>query len=391
MWEKFFRKKDDEKKKEEIRYILSIDGGGMRGVVPSFILKKINEELKKMGEKRPLYSYFDLIAGTSTGALISLGLSMPLEESSLKKENEEDYRVERHYTTGRFFKKEVVEVRGYIPHLADPESFVSLYRDNGNRIFKTEETKGLFKLFDKVNRLFSDKYKIEPYEEFLNEIYGDTLLKELRVPTMAVAFNTSNSTPYIFRSWDAHDYYVREAARASSAAPTYFSPAVFIDRENDETLTLIDGGAAANNPILCAYTEAVKLYPNATKYKILSLSTLSPPYSINHEEFTTNIDWLSALIGAYGDGNMNVSEMAVEAMNNTEVVRVWDDILKKKYPLDDTSEEAMNSLLNASEKLWENKKEEILDFVRTMVKEEVHSSLTLTPLPLLGEAKELSQ
>lgn len=390
MWEKLFRNKD-EAKKEEIRYILSIDGGGMRGIVPSFILKKINEELKKMGEKRPLYSYFDLIAGTSTGALISLGLSMPLEESSLKKENEEDYKVERHYTTGRFFKKEVVETKGYIPHLADPESFVSLYRDNGNRIFKTEETKGLFKLFDKVNRLFSDKYKIEPYEEFLNEIYGNTLLKELRVPTMAVAFNTSNSTPYIFRSWDDHGYYIKEAARASSAAPTYFSPAVFIDRESNETLTLIDGGTAANNPILCAYAEAVKLYPNATEYRILSLSTLSPPYSINPDEFTTNIDWLSALLGAYGDGNMNVSEMAVEAMNNTKVVRVWDDIIKKKYPLDDTSEEAMESLLSASRKLWENKKDEILDFVKKMVKEEVHSSLTLTPIPLLGEVKELSQ
>lgn len=391
MWEKLFRKKDEEKK-EEIRYILSIDGGGMRGIVPSFILKKINEELKEMGETRPLYSYFDLIAGTSTGALISLGLSMPLEKSSLKKENEEDYKVEAHYTTGRFFKKEVVETKGYIPHLADPESFVSLYRDNGNRIFKVEETKGLFKLFDKVNRLFSDKYKIEPYEEFLNEIYGDTLLKELRVPTMAVAFNTSNSTPYIFRSWDDHGYYIKEAARASSAAPTYFAPAVFIDRESDETLTLIDGGAAANNPILCAYAEAVKLYPNATEYRILSLSTLSPPFSINPDEFTTNIDWLSTLLGAYGDGNMNVSEMAVEAMNDTKVVRVWDNIIEKKYPLDDTSEEAMSSLLSASEKLWENKKDEILDFVRKMVKEEeVHSSLTLTPLPLLGEVKELSQ
>ena len=66
-----------------------------------------------------------------------------------------------------------------------------------------------------------------------------------------------------------HGFLLREAARATSAAPTYFSPAVFIDRKTDETLTLLDGGLVANNPILAAYIEGRKLYPEADEFRIL--------------------------------------------------------------------------------------------------------------------------
>ena len=89
MWFDFLKKKEE--KKKEIRYILTIDGGGMRGIVPSSILKKMNEELKKL-TNRPLYSYFDLIAGTSTGALLALGLTSPIEGTSFEKEKGENER-----------------------------------------------------------------------------------------------------------------------------------------------------------------------------------------------------------------------------------------------------------------------------------------------------------
>ena len=65
----FLRLRRGETRKKEERFILAIDGGGMRGIIPSRILSHISAELRRMGDKRPLYSHFDLIAGTSTGAL----------------------------------------------------------------------------------------------------------------------------------------------------------------------------------------------------------------------------------------------------------------------------------------------------------------------------------
>ncbi len=361
----FFKKKEE--KKKEIKYILTIDGGGMRGIVPAYILKEINEELKTK-TTRPFYSYFDLVAGTSTGALLSLGLTCPTKGTSLLKEGGDDYLVERIYTKGRLIKKEYKEEIGYIPHLADPDNFIDLYKENGNKIFHIKEAKGLKKVFSIVSRLLSDKYEVAPYEEFLSYLYGDVLLKEAAVPTMAVSYNLNNGEKYVFRSWDSHDFLLREVARASSAAPTYFAPARFIDRKTEEALTLVDGGLIANNPILAAYIEAVKLYPHADEYRFLSLSTASRSISINADDLSNNIDWMGHLISAYSAANMKISLEGVESIPNVKVLRVWEDVIKTKIKLDDTSPEAVSALTGAAEEIWSMEKEEILHFVSEMIK-----------------------
>ncbi len=357
------KKKTEERK---IRYILTIDGGGMRGIVPAFILEKMNDFLKEKTE-RPLYSYFDLVAGTSTGALIALGLTSPTEETHFTREEGEEYRVEKTVTTGRIFRKQHTESLGQIERSADPDNFVALYRENGKSIFLKKEMKGLRKLVDKVNKFFSDKYEIEPYEEFLSSMYGDTELSAALVPTMAVAFNAEGGHEYVFRSWDSHGYLVREAARASSAAPTYFAPAKFIDRETDEELTLLDGGIIANNPILTAYIEARKLYPDADEYRILSLSTASSVLRMDIDDFSSNLDWMGPLLSAYGAANMNISLETAENIKGVKVLRVWKDVLRTHIPLDDTSEEAVNTLLEAAGEIWEDRKDEIRAFLTTMV------------------------
>ena len=57
--------------------VLSIDGGGIRGIIPCMILEKIQEELIKEGKKGSLSDHFNLMSGTSTGGIIALGLSLP--------------------------------------------------------------------------------------------------------------------------------------------------------------------------------------------------------------------------------------------------------------------------------------------------------------------------
>ena len=390
MWFDFLRKGRNGDKKKETRYILTIDGGGMRGIVPAYILKKTNEELKRRGIQRPLYSYFDLVAGTSTGALIALGLTAPTGDLGLKKEDGDDWVAFKTVEKGRWRKRtESVEV-GEVERLGDVEALLELYSKNGRKIFIPDDSKGFWKLVGKVTKMLGDKYDAAPLEEFLLSVYGDTALSDARVPTMAVSTNADGCTPYIFRSWDSKDWLLREAARATSAAPTYFAPAVFMERDSGEFLTLIDGGILANNPILLAYSEARKLYPEADEFRILSLSTASPMCVLQPDEYTTNLDWLVSLTSAYSSGNMNVSLSGVESIKGVRVDRIWEPVLKKKIKLDDTSPEAISSLMAAAEEIWDKDKEKIFSFLDEVTKEEVHDSLRLkdknatatTPEPL---------
>ena len=372
MWFDFLKRGKKEDKKKEVRYILAVDGGGMRGIVLAFILKKTNEELRKRGILRPLYSYFDLVSGTSTGALIALGLTAPVDNLGIKKEEGEDWEVTEIIEKGRFRKTTEIVKKGEIERLGDPEELLSLYTENGKKIFIPDDAKGIWRLVGKVTKMLGDKYDTVPLEMFLDEIYGDTLLSEAKGPTMAVSTDTNGCKSFIFRSWDSHGFLVREAARATSAAPTYFAPAVFIDRETNEKLTLIDGGMIANNPILATYIEARKLYPNADEFRILSISTASSLCVLHPEEYTTNLEWLSHLASAYSSANMNISLEGVESIKGVRVDRIWEPVLEKKIKLDDTSKEAVDALMEAAEKIWDMDKEKIYSFL---------DEVTTAPIP----------
>ena len=372
MWFDFLKRGKKEVKKKEVRYILAVDGGGMRGIVPAFILKKTNEELRERGILRPLYSYFDLVSGTSTGALIALGLTAPVDNLGIKKEEGEDWEVTEIIEKGRFRKTTEIVKKGEIERLGDPEELLSLYTENGKKIFIPDDAKGIWRLVGKVTKMLGDKYDTVPLEMFLDEVYGDTLLSEAKVPTMAVSTDTNGCKSFIFRSWDSHGFLVREAARATSAAPTYFAPAVFIDRETNEKLTLIDGGMIANNPILATYIEARKLYPNADEFRILSISTASSLCVLHPEEYTTNLEWLSHLASAYSSANMNISLEGVESIKGVRVDRIWEPVLEKKIKLDDTSKEAVDALMEAAEKIWDMDKEKIYSFL---------DEVTTAPIP----------
>ena len=372
MWFDFLKREKKEDKKKEVRYILAVDGGGMRGIVPAFILKKTNEELRKRGILRPLYSYFDLVSGTSTGALIALGLTAPVDNLGIKKEEGEDWEVTEIIEKGRFRKTTEIVKKGEIERLGDPEELLSLYTENGKKIFIPDDAKGIWRLVGKVTKMLGDKYDTVPLEMFLDEVYGDTLLSEAKVPTMAVSTDTNGCKSFIFRSWDSHGFLVREAARATSAAPTYFAPAVFMDRETNEKLTLIDGGMIANNPILATYIEARKLYPNADEFRILSISTASSLCVLHPEEYTTNLEWLSHLASAYSSANMNISLEGVESIKGVRVDRIWEPVLEKKIKLDDTSKEAVDALMEAAEKIWDLDKEKIYSFL---------DEVTTAPIP----------
>jgi uncharacterized protein len=215
--------------------ILSLDGGGIRGVFPAAFLAKLEEHIEK-----PIGSYFDLIAGTSTGGIIAIGLGLGLSAKDILK----------------------------------------LYEEQGPAIF--DQQHGILVNFVRqrlrgVIHWFGSKYSSEPLHDALAGILGERRLGESRTRLVIPAWHPMFERVYIYKT--AHhprletDYRARalDAAMATAAAPTFLKPHM-----TDDAIELVDGGVWANNPIGVATIEAIGMlnWP-ADSLKILSIGTIN--------------------------------------------------------------------------------------------------------------------
>lgn len=196
--------------------ILSIDGGGIRGILPAMVLVELEQRTG-----RPISSLFDLMAGTSTGGMLTLALNRPGLNGPA-------------YTA-----TEVLE----------------LYSRYGEQIFPTP----FFKKFTNPFGLFDERYPAEGIEDVLKNYFGSTHLSEALTRVLVTSYDVTGQQPWFFKSERArrdpnYDYPMRLCARATSAAPTYFEPLEVV-RGNDSA-ALVDGGMFANNPAMCAFVEA---------------------------------------------------------------------------------------------------------------------------------------
>ena len=131
---------------------------------------------------------------------------------------------------------------------------------------------------------------------------------------MITSYETECRNATFFNSYDFKykDLYLKDIARATSAAPTYFEPLNIQSKG-----TFIDGGVAANNPAMCAYVEVLKLLkkegidPDSKKIIVVSLGTGTATNSYAHNEMKkwTPVDWIKGpLISSFFDGNSNTVE-----------------------------------------------------------------------------------
>lgn len=214
--------------------ILSIDGGGIRGVFPAAFLAEL-----EAGLDHPLYRYFDLIAGTSTGGIIAIGLATGLSA------------------------REILE----------------LYIDRGPSIFG-QDRRGMSGLiqryFHKLRWAVGPKYSAEPLHNALHSVLGDKRIGDAKTRLFIPAWNGTTNKVYIYKT--AHhprlstDYKdpALDAAMATAAAPSYFRQHM---TKND--VGLVDGGLWANNPVGFAVAEAqATLGWPAEDLQVLSVSCL---------------------------------------------------------------------------------------------------------------------
>jgi patatin-like phospholipase/acyl hydrolase len=251
-------------------HLLSIDGGGIRGLLPARVLQEIRHRLDAAGERRSFAELFDLVAGTSTGAVIALAIALRNGDG-----------------TARVTVSDLVE----------------LYARRGTEIFPPSFQSAIHTAV----QAFRYKYPAAPFEGLLREVFGDASLRQGATNLLITSFDTEAMQPHFMKrrppggGWDGDpDYYMRDAARASAAAPTYFPPAHISPVGAPHTkLSLIDGGVVANNPSGLAYVEAASIFPAETEFLILSLGTGHPQQGYSYDEIHSwgYMEWVSPLKG----------------------------------------------------------------------------------------------
>ena len=328
-----------------IARVLCIDGGGIRGIVPALLLQHIEEELN-----RPISGLFHMIAGTSTGGIIALGLSKP--------------------------------GTGGGPGL-EAADLVALYRDRGGEIF----SRSLWKGFSSLGGLTDEKYGHENLEAILEERLGDTELSEARCQVLVTAYDLERRSPHFFKSWRAQghflethgntpetknqrDFRMRDAARATSAAPTFFEPALvwnresrtqFANRDQEEwdrrkAYALVDGGVFANNPVMCALASARKIYPDADGFLVVSLGTgeLERPIPYEDAKDWGLVGWVRPVLNVIMDGVEDTVHYQIKDILGDGYYRFQVDLGKvasgEEGPNDDMDDASRTNIAKLSEK-----------------------------------------
>ena len=355
-----YLKKRELKRLGEDRYILCLDGGGMRGVIPATLLGHIETLLRNLGDDRPLYSHFDLIAGTSTGGLIALALTAPKREGSLLSLQQSSLQTPEESVRSRGKRR----LANPIDPGPDIKRIIDIYLKYGRVIFPKSQS---FFQLNMINQLFTQKYDDLSFNQLLNDIFSDTSIGEALTPTMVVTYDYSNDRPYILSSYATPSVLVRIAARATAAAPTYFSPTSIMDETSGQQISLIDGGVVANNPVLYAYREAKKLYPEAKRFHVLSLSTASAQNKIGPNKAGSGvISWLDPAKGTpihriYASSQMQTSSEIAAVIGDLNYVRIHGG-LDRKVKMDETDPLILSQMIDTAHKIFADNETKIKEF-----------------------------
>ncbi|SMC46921.1 patatin-like phospholipase family protein [Moheibacter sediminis] len=336
--------------------ILSLDGGGIRGIITCIILRYIEEQLQKYDDPNAkLGDYFDLISGSSTGGLIASILLVPNSQKKAK------YSIEK---------------------------ALELYAEKGESIFNVKLWQKIINPFGVLDERISEK----ELEKQLNEFFGNLKLSEFIKPCLITSYDTENRRAKLFNTLDGEDlvdnFYVKDVCRATSAAPTYFEPA-YITSLYGQTYTLIDGGVYANNPTLCAYAEARKIpfakvlkdelkpdYPIVNEMIIISIGTgtVLKPYSHRELKNAGKIKWIQPLIDMLLSANAETVDYQILQMYETLGVRnklnyhrINPALKNASSEMDNASKKNIEALIQAGLAYIDDNREELNTIVKKLI------------------------
>lgn len=287
--------------------ILSIDGGGIKGIFPAAILAKLEQTYL---EGEPIGDYFDYICGTSTGGIIALGLGKGLRAKDL----------------------------------------LDLYIEKGERIFPQN-----FKIFRKIASLAITTYSSKILREVLDESFGDIKFGNSKNRLCVPSFEGKHGEVLVRKTNHHPDYKMdhlvdmAQIGMETSAAPS------FLRTFSDEQYHYVDGGIWANNPIMIGLIDALACYDvQRDKIKILSIGCGEKPYKISYLQRYLNglLSWVNVIFAAMNLQSQNALGQAGLLIGRHNIIRLdaseiharigMDNVKKAKNLLPKHAEDVLN-------------------------------------------------
>jgi predicted patatin/cPLA2 family phospholipase len=277
--------------------VLAIDGGGIRGLIPALVLAEIESRTS-----RRIADLVDLVAGTSTGAILACALTRP-----------------------------------------DPlpaADVAGIYVDEGPKIFD----RSLLKIVTSVGGYVDEKYDDSGLVAALEKYLGATKLAEATVPVLLTAYDLQARAAMLLRSGDAGELSMVDAAHASSAAPTYFEPV------RVGAMTLVDGGVFAVNPAMAAFAETAGGEPLDV---LASLGTgeHTRPLPFDEVKGWGKLEWAQPIIDVVFDGSADAVDEQLSHLVDGRYIRLQTRLDEASDDLDDASPENLAALRREAERL----------------------------------------
>ncbi|XP_031248919.1 patatin-like protein 2 [Pistacia vera] len=333
--------------------VLSIDGGGIRGVIPATILAFLESELQKLdGEEARLADYFDVIAGTSTGGLVTAMLTAPNEQNR-----------------PLFAAKDIKDF--YLNHCPKIFPQQSCPFANATKLLKS---------------LTGPKYDGKYLHRLAKEKLGDNRLHQTLTNVVIPTFDIKKLQPTIFSSYEVKkspsiDALLSDICIGTSAAPTYLPAHQFETHDpkgNARRFDLIDGGVAANNPTLVAISEVTKEITRGSsdffpikpmdygRFLVISLGTGSPKTEEKYDAHKAAkwglLGWLTSesstpltdvFMQSSGDMiDFHISNLFKALHSEESYLRIQDDTLTgNESSVDIATKKNLESLVGLGERL----------------------------------------
>ncbi|BBF45140.1 patatin-like protein [Lachnospiraceae bacterium KM106-2] len=323
--------------------ILTIDGGGMRGIISAIILVELERQLKRFSgnSNARISDYFEMFGCTSAGSIIGALLLCPDERKRPKYSAKDTYDL--------FFtkRKEVFKRRNRMP----------------------------------LHIVQGTKYENEAFSRLLYEYLGDLRLSQMLCPCVMTSYDTWGRKPVLFNSKEAmqygtDDYYVRNIVLASTAAPTYFPP---VHEEVDGRMEecLIDGGAVANNPALYTLLEAIRV-SKQLKYEDIYLFSVGNICNRNRYSYSDIkkcglLGWSKPFLDIFVDSSIENTDYQLKAMFKAwgikdQYLRIEMETEDDIPELDRIDKKSVERMIVFGDEMVRRQRREIADFARMIVK-----------------------